>query len=180
MRYRNSPAYVQRQIDRILRAFRAFARTYVDDIVMFSHSLKEHLRHLNQVFALFDKLNIALKPSKTYLNYPTISLLRQKVDRFGLSTAQKKLAAIFRLKFPLTLKNLKIYLNMTDYLRDYIAFYAQKIDALRRRKIMLLKNSSSNKKRTRKNFSRRTPIHDSTIDEMNFYKQLQSSFERFS
>ncbi len=34
MGYNNSPAYVQRQIDRLLRAYRAFAKAYVDDIVV--------------------------------------------------------------------------------------------------------------------------------------------------
>ena len=178
MRYRNNSVYVQRQIDRVLRVFRVFVRAYVDDIVVFNHSLKEHLRHLNQMFALFDKLNIALKLSKIYLSYFIISLLKQKIDRFEFFIAQKKLVVIFRLKFSLTLKNSKIYLSMIDYLRDYVVFYAQKIDALRRRKTMLLKSFSSNKKRVRKNFSRRISIHDSTIDEINFYKQLQSSFER--
>ncbi len=38
MGYKNSPAYVQRQIDRLLRAFRQFARAYVDDIVIFSRT----------------------------------------------------------------------------------------------------------------------------------------------
>ena len=46
MGYKNSPAYVQRQIDRILRCFRSFTRAYVDDVVIFSRSLEEHLNHL--------------------------------------------------------------------------------------------------------------------------------------
>lgn len=50
MGYRNSPAYVQRMIDRILRPFRAFARAYVDDIVIYSNSLEELVDHLHQVF----------------------------------------------------------------------------------------------------------------------------------
>ena len=50
MGFRNSPAYVQRMIDRILRPFRHFCRAYVDDIVIFSSSLEEHVKHLTQVF----------------------------------------------------------------------------------------------------------------------------------
>ena len=69
---------------------------------------------------------------------------------------------------------------MIDYLRNYVVFYVQKIDVLRQRKIMLLKNSSFNKKRVRKNFNRRTFVHNSSIDEIDFYKQLQSFFDRFN
>ena len=42
--HRESFRYVQRQIDHILREFRKFARAYVDDIVVFSRSLEDHIR----------------------------------------------------------------------------------------------------------------------------------------
>ena len=77
-----------------------------------------------------------------------------------------------RFRFLKTLKKFEIYLNMIDYLRNYVVFYVQKIDVLRQRKIMLLKNFSFNKRRVRKNFNRRIFVHDSSIDEIDFYKQL--------
>lgn len=180
MSFRNSSTYVQRQINRVLRVFRAFVKTYVNDIVVFNHSLKKHLRHLIQVFALFDKLNIALKSSKTYLNYLTISLLDQKINRFELFTVTKKLVAILRLKFSTILKDFETYLRLTEWLRDYVSFYAQKADVLRKRKTMLLKVFSFNKEKVRKNFSRRTFVHDSIDFERNSYHQLQNFFARSS
>ena len=89
MNFRNNSIYVQRKIDDIFRAYRAFARIYVNDIVMFNHFLKKHLRHFNQIFSLFVKLNLALKFFKTYLRYFIISLLKQKINRFDLSIVQK-------------------------------------------------------------------------------------------
>ena len=173
MSYRNSFIYIQRQIDRILRVFRVFAKTYVDDIVIFNYTLKKHLQHFHQIFLLFDKLNITFKFSKIYLSYSIISLLNQKINRFEVFIVQKKLVAILRFKFFRTLKNLKIYLNIIDYLRDYVTFYTQKIDVLRQRKIMLLKNVSFNKERVKKNFNRRISVHDSSLNEMNFYNNYK-------
>ena len=43
MGYRNSVAYVQRQIDLILKDFFKWCRTYLDDIVVCSNSLHEHI-----------------------------------------------------------------------------------------------------------------------------------------
>ena len=105
---------MQRQINRIFRVFRFFAKIYINDIVIFNHNLEKHLRYLNQVFVLFVKFNIVLKSSKTYLRYFTISLFEQKIDRFELSIAQKKLAIILQLKFFKILKILKIYLSMIE------------------------------------------------------------------
>ena len=128
MRYRNSSTYVQRQIDEILRKYRYFVKIYVDDIVVFFNFLKKHLRHLNLIFVLFKKYNIVIKLFKTYLNYSIVSLLEQRVDNFDLITIEKKIETIRDFKFSRTLKNLKTYFEKTRYFRQYIAYYAQKIE----------------------------------------------------
>ena len=176
MGYTNSPAYVQRKIDAILRVFRAFARAYVDDIVVFSKTLEEHLAHLHQVFQLLDSYNIRLSPKKSYLGYPTVALLGQKVDAFGLTIAADKLAAIANLRFPYTLKDLEGYLGFTGWLRNYIAWYAQKSNPLQLRKTMLLRSSPSNKGRQRKIYSARTTLEKPSEAEIESYNQLQEAF----
>ena len=177
MGYRNSPAYVQRQIDSILRKFREFARAYVDDVVVFSQTLEEHISHLTKIFALFNELNIALKPTKTFLGYPSVSLLGQKVDSLGLTTANEKLEAILSLRFPPTLKHLETYLGKTGYLRHYIAYYAQKADSLQKRKTRLLKNAPK-KGNARQKHARTTQVDDPTEEELDSFNQLQSAFSR--
>lgn len=82
------------------------------------------------MFALFDKINIALKPSKSYVGYPTVALLGQKVDSLGLSTAADKLEAIRSIQFPDKLKDLETYVGMTNYLRNYVSYYAQLVEPL--------------------------------------------------
>jgi hypothetical protein len=62
-----------------------------------------------------------LKARKTYLGYPSIPLLGQKVDSLGLTTVEDKLKAIAKLPFQKTLKDLETYLGMTGWLRDYVA-----------------------------------------------------------
>ena len=106
--------YVQRQIDNILRKFRVFARVYVNNIVIFNKTLKKHLQHLRSVFQLFQKMNIALKLIKIYLNYSIVTLLNQKINNLKLIIVEKKLKAIFKLRFSITLKLLKIYLKFIE------------------------------------------------------------------
>lgn len=113
MKYKNFPAYVQRQIDRVLRAQRKFARVYIDDIVIFSRTLQEHLLHLREVFDVLKTNNIFIKPGKAFIEYPSIRLLSQKVDSLGLVISEDKLAAIAKLKFPTSLRQLETYLGFT-------------------------------------------------------------------
>ena len=113
MGYKNSIPYVQRIIDGILRPFRKFARAYIDDVVIFSRTLEEHILHLDQIFRRFKDYNLGLSPTKTYLGYPSVPLLGKKVDAFGLSTPKDKLEAITKLKFPQTLTQLEAYIGLT-------------------------------------------------------------------
>jgi hypothetical protein len=140
MRYKNIDAYVQREMNNILREY-SWVKMYIDDVIVFNKTLKEHLNHLTQLFALFQHLNITLKAKKTYLRYSSIFLLRQKIDSLNLIIAEDKLKIIVNLSFSRILKNLKRYLEVIEWLRDYVTYYAQKIESLQKRETNLLKKS---------------------------------------
>ena len=110
--YKNSPSYVQRQIDRLLRPF-PFAKAYIDDVVIASQTLEEHITHLTTIFAMFEQVRISIKPTKAFIGYSSVWLLGQHVDSLGLATPEEKLEAIARIKFPKTFKDLETYLGLT-------------------------------------------------------------------
>ncbi len=68
---------------------------------------------------------ISVKPTKAFLAYPTVQLLGQKVTSLGPSSSEEKLKAISKLKFLLNLRQLGTYLGLTEWLRDYIPYYAR-------------------------------------------------------
>ena len=82
---------------------------YIDDIVIFSKIVEEHLIPLTQILQIFADLNIALKLSKFFFGFSSISLLGEKVDSLGLTTSNDKLKAILNLFFPDTLSALETY-----------------------------------------------------------------------
>ena len=98
--YRNFPTYVQRMIDRFLRPYRQFCKAYVDDIVIFSSFLDEHVKHLDNVF-FFSEKNIHLTGHKSFLGYFSTQLFGQKIDALKLTTTENKFRVIF-LFFPKT------------------------------------------------------------------------------
>lgn len=141
MKYQNFSFYVQRQIDRILRSCRVFVKIYIDDVIIFFKTKEQHLKHLKKIFQIFRTFNIFIKSSKTFLVYLFVRFLKQKVDFLKLITDEKKLRAINKLKFSVTLKQLKHYLDVTNWLRKYVKNYAKLIESLQIKKIHLLKNS---------------------------------------
>ena len=90
-----------------------FACCYIDDIVIFSKTLENHLQHLNMIFSLFNKLEITFKKVKTHLDYSSIILLNQQVDDFDMTSSKKQIVVLQNLSFSETFKDLKIYLDLT-------------------------------------------------------------------
>jgi len=103
-------------IDRILQRQRAYARAYIDDIVIFLNTLKEHLKHLHNVFTMLKRMRICLSSEKSFLTYLFIQLLEQQVDTLELATSEDKLVAIAGLCFSISLSQLEKYLGLTEYL----------------------------------------------------------------
>ena len=123
MKYKNSSIYVQWQVDRLLRSYRNYAKVYVNDIVIHFEILKKHFRHFRKIFNVFTINNIFIKSKKTFIDYFTMHLLKQKIDFLDLIIAKKKFKIIFRLFFSISLQLLEIYFEFIDWLRDYVFWY---------------------------------------------------------
>ena len=143
MKNKNFVSYVQRQMNDILRAYRHFVKTYIDDIVIKSKSLSEHLTHLRIVFKLFVTYNIAIKSIKVFLDYSNVFLLRQRINSLDLVTNKKKFKTVANIKFSSTFQNLKHYFDFIDYIRDHIHYYSIIAKSLQNLKTLLLKAFSS-------------------------------------
>ena len=136
--FRNSVAYIQRVLDGKLRRCRKFYRVYINNIVIQTNgSLQDHLNALREVFQLLIEANIKLLAKKLFIRYLLVQLLGQRVDALGLLTPTEKLEAIAKLSFPKTLRQLKHYLGLTRYLRQFIPRYTAIMEPLQRRKTIL-------------------------------------------
>src|SRR5436190_16448652 len=74
MSYQEFLSYAQCMMNIILCSHKFFVCCYIDDIVIFSKILENHLQHLNMIFNLFNKFEIILKRIKTHLDYLSIIL----------------------------------------------------------------------------------------------------------
>ena len=179
MGFRNSPAYVQRFMDKKLLPYKDFARCYIDDIVIFSDTGIEHEQHLRQVFQLFKDLNLSISPKKSWVGYDSVQLLGYRVDAFGLCNTEERLKAIARIKFPRTLKALENYIGMTGFMRHLIPKYAVLVEPLQKRKTSLLAAGRNDGKFTtgqpskRKAFTARATFEPTEL-ELEAFNNLQA------
>ena len=122
---RNGPSIFQQVMQGILSPYLwLFCLVYIDDIVVYSKSYEEHIKHLDLVLGAVEKAGITLSPSKCHLFYGSILLLGHKVSRLGLSTHLEKVNAILALDRPKKLSQLQTFLGMVVYFSAFIPYYA--------------------------------------------------------
>src|SRR5438046_4855621 len=92
--YQESSLYAQCMMNMIFKSHKFFICCYIDDIVIFLKILKNHLKHLNTVFNLFDELKITLKKVKIHLDYSSIILLNQQVNDFNMMFLKKQITVL--------------------------------------------------------------------------------------
>ena len=110
-----------------LKKHRKYSRIYVDDYIIFSKTLKEHLHYLIKVFNTSNINNIFIKLINIFIEYFIINLFDQKIIFFNLAIAKNKIKIIFLLKFLRILQQLKnlfktyqLFTQIRFILRKYI------------------------------------------------------------
>jgi predicted nucleic acid-binding Zn ribbon protein len=139
--FTNSPAHMQRFMDGKLRNLKRNVRCYIDDIVIFSKTFEDHLKHLTEVLQILHDAGLYLSPKKCHLAYHSVKLLGRMVDRLGLSTLRERAEAVQKLQFPKTLQQLESFIGAANYNRSHVAYYAALIAPLEQLKRELLRDS---------------------------------------
>lgn len=137
MGFRNSPAYTQRYMNRLLKKH-PYCRAFIDDIVIYSDTKEDHIEHLSTIFSLFKSKNLSIALNKSFIGYLSVELLDFRVNGLGLTTTTERVAAFRDLAFPSTLKALEQYSGMSGFIRHLTPYYSQLMEPLQQREVNLL------------------------------------------
>ena len=122
----NAPATFMTLMDRILHPFLGkFVVVFLDDILIYSKSKREHLEHLRAVFELLRKNKLFGKESKCDFFAEQIHYLGHIVSAEGTRMDPEKVDAILRWPEPKNLEELQIFLGMSGFYRQYVKDYAK-------------------------------------------------------
>jgi Reverse transcriptase (RNA-dependent DNA polymerase) len=87
---RNAPATLQSTVDIVLSGLKwKTCLVYIDDIIVFSQTPEEHLRHLDEVLCLPYRAGLSLKLSKCNFFRDTVSYLGHFIRPGKLEVAVK-------------------------------------------------------------------------------------------
>ena len=122
----NSPSVFQRALNFILRKFiNIICLIYLDDIVIFSRTIEEHIIHLSQILTCLKIAGLKVKLSKCQFAQTAVKYLGHIVSADGVRPNPGKVDSIVKFPSPKNVDELKTALGMLSYYRKYIRGYAE-------------------------------------------------------
>ena len=121
----NAPATFQRLMESCLGDLHLnWCIIYLDDIIVFSETPREHIKRLCGVFQKLASAGLKLKPSKCEFFKKKITYLGHVVSENGIEVDPKKTEAVQKWPVPKTVTDVRIFLGFTNQYRKFIPKYA--------------------------------------------------------
>ena len=97
---------------------------YIDDLVVFSRSLEEHVVHLRKVMNRLSA-NLKLKPSKCHFLQQNVEFLGHLITPTGIGPNPKQIVAVKEFPIPQNLSQVRQFLGLTSYYRRFIGQFGK-------------------------------------------------------
>jgi hypothetical protein len=85
-----------------------------------SESWEEHLQHLDVVFCKLKEVNLKLDPNKCCFAAKSITFLGHVVNKEGTKPDPGKIEAFLHFPEPKTVTNVRLFLGLTRFCRNYV------------------------------------------------------------
>ena len=97
---------------------------YLDDCIVHGKDITEFCENLSTVLSRFQKCGLTLNPKKCRFGMHTITYVGHTLDSTGITISRDKVAKVVQFAKPKTMKEMKSFLGLCNYLRDHIPSYA--------------------------------------------------------
>ena len=121
----NAPTTFQKLMHRCLGDLHDDCLVYLDDIVVFSSSISEHIEKLEKVFQRLQQYNLKLKPSKCHFLKSELLYLGHVVSSRGVHTDPDKLTAVRTWPTPTNIKEVQQFIGFVGFYRRFIQNFAK-------------------------------------------------------
>ncbi|KAI5148608.1 hypothetical protein ENBRE01_0423 [Enteropsectra breve] len=127
----NAPATFQRAMDVVFNNIRGvFVLPYLDDIIIYSKTAEDHINHLKIIAERLLQANIALNKKKCKFFKTELEILGNIVSGNSVKPAKSKVEAINNYRRPNNIKELRSYLGLLNYCRQFIPNLSEVVEPL--------------------------------------------------
>ena len=122
----NAPATFQHLMEKVLSGLHwSTWLVYLDNIIIFSRTIEEHLERLAEVLGRLCDAGLKLKPAKCHLLRKSVYYLGHIVSERGIETDPQKVKCIKEWPTPVNSKELRQFVGMASYNRKFVKDFAK-------------------------------------------------------
>jgi len=122
----NAPSTFQRLMDSTLVGLNyEICLVYLDDIILFSHTVEEHLIRLCILFDRLRKANLKLKPSKCHLLQKEVKFLGHVISAGTVATDPEKTEKVASWARPQNVTEVRSFLGFASYYRRFLHRFSE-------------------------------------------------------
>lgn len=121
-----APATFQILMDRVLAGIKGeMCYVYLDDVIVYSRSMEEHVARLEHVLQRLRKANLRINLEKCHFAKESVKYLGHIVSRSGVQPDPDKISAVRAYKIPQNVKEVRAFLGLVGYYRRFIREFAE-------------------------------------------------------
>ncbi|XP_073133571.1 uncharacterized mitochondrial protein AtMg00860-like [Henckelia pumila] len=102
-----------------------FVVVFIDDILVYSRSMDEHVFHLCTVLQILRERQMYAKLSKCDFWIDRVFFFGHVISRYGVSVDHSKTKAILNWSRPTTVSDIRSFLGMVGYYRRFVKNFSQ-------------------------------------------------------
>ena len=126
----NAPGVFQELMSVVLQYLGKFAMAYLDDIIIFSPSMEEHVKHIQLVFDRLRQHQLKLRISKCKFMQEDTQYLGFIINRQDIMTDPDKVQVIKNMNPPSCVREVRSFIGMCSYYRRFIPNFSAKAKPL--------------------------------------------------
>ena len=120
-RLTNAPSTFMRLMHEVLKPFLGkFVVVYLDDILIYSKNLHDHLNHLTSVFEVLREKKLYAKLEKCYFLVPSVTFLGYVISKDGVSVDHSKVEAIKTWPIPTNMSEVRSFHGLASFYRRFV------------------------------------------------------------
>ena len=102
-----------------------FVAVYIDDVLVFSKALEDHLKHLQLMLGRLTEVGLKLKPTKCQFIRREVVFLGHIITAQGLKTSNRHITAVTEFPTPRSVREVRQFLGLSSFYRRFVKLLAK-------------------------------------------------------